>query len=215
MRKLMRNTLTAGAAMAAVVGITALPAHADVTWSVSGGTSITGTNVGTLTAKDVTTGAAVTCTQATATGTALNGTGLPGNGLATLTGATFATPGNPNNWCSGPAGIVIRITADNLPNWKFNAVTPTATGATGTLTGVKATIHGSDECDATITGPGGGAGTINGSYTNSSGELAVSGGNLEVATADDDCDPTLINATDKVTLNGKYKINPILTITSP
>ncbi|WP_067826219.1 hypothetical protein [Actinomadura kijaniata] len=213
MRKLTRNVLTAGAATVVALGVTSTPAWA-ATWTVSGGTSITGTNTTSLIAKDTATGATVNCSKSTASGTAVNGTGLSGTGLASLNSVAFSTPTNPNGWCSGPAGIVVQVTATGLP-WKFNGTSYSAGVTTGTLTGVKATIHGSDECDATITGPSGGPGTISGTYTNSTGVLSVSGGNLRVATVDADCDPTLINAGDPITLSGKYKISPILTVTSP
>ncbi|WP_329522090.1 hypothetical protein [Spirillospora sp. NBC_01491] len=214
MRKITRNTLTATAVITAGLGLTALPAHAVDPWTVTPGGAITGNQTRPLVATDTTTGANIVCTVSTASGTAASGSGLPGAGIAQLSSVAFSTPGNPSSWCTGPVGIVVKVTATGLP-WSFNAATYAGGVTTGTLTGVKSTIHGSDECDATVAGPGTSAGTISGTYTNSTATLAVSGGNLEVKTADADCDPALINVGDKITLTGAYKVNPALTITHP
>lgn len=215
MRKLTRNGLAISAAMAASIALTAAPAHADITFTVTPGGSITGTNSGALTAIDTTTGASVVCEQSTAAGSARSG---DGNGLATLSSVTFATAGNPNNWCTGPIGIVVQVTAQNFP-WTLNATSYDGSAAGGTtsgnLTGVRASIHGSDECDATIGGPSGGVGTIEGTYTNDDNTLRVTGGNLEVQTADAQCDPELINVGDQIVLDGAYVVNPAQIITSP
>ncbi|TDD76558.1 hypothetical protein E1293_27000 [Actinomadura darangshiensis] len=216
MRKLTRNALTVTAVAASAIALTSVPASAAGTWTVSPGGNISGSNTRPLTAVDTTTGSPVVCDVSTATGTAQSGSGLSGDGIASLTDVQFSTPGNPNDWCTGPVGIVVQVTATNLP-WTFNAASyDSASGVTsGSLTGVSATIHGSDECDASITGPGGAPGTIEGSYTNGANTLGVTGGNLEVTTVDADCDPSLIGVGDQVVLDGEYTVTPGQTITSP
>ncbi|TDE34057.1 hypothetical protein [Actinomadura sp. 6K520] len=216
MRKFTRKAMATTAAAATTLALAAVPASAAGTWTVSPGGTVSGVNTVALQAVDLSTGAPVICNVSTASGTAQSGSGLSGAGIAQLDSVSFSTPGNPNNWCTGPVGIVVKVTATNLP-WTFNAHSyDAATGVTsGELTGIKAEIHGSDECDATITGPGGAGGTITGTHTNGSSTLDVSGNTLEVATADADCDPSLINEGDQVALIGQYALSPGQTITSP
>lgn len=226
MRKFARKALTAGAVAATAMALTALPASATpATWTVTPGGAITGTGVS-LHALDLTTGAVMNCSTSSASGTAQSGSGLSGTGIATLSSVSFgATPfshddnGDGTNenhiGCPATGGIIVEITATGLP-WTFNASSYDGSDVTtGTLTGVGATIHGSDFCDAVITGPGGTPGTISGSYSNSAGELSVSGNNLEVHSVDADCDPGLIQQGDTIMLAGSYEVGPWLTITSP
>lgn len=215
MRKLTRNTLAATAVMVTGLGLMSTPAYAADPWTVSPGGAISGTNLGPLTAIDMTTGAAIVCDSSTASGSSKSGSNLPGAGIAQLDSVSFSTPGNPNDWCTGPVGIVVQVTATGTP-WQFNAQDYDGAGVTtGTLTGVQASIHGSDECDATVAGSGSDTGTIDGTYDNSDGTLRVSGGNLEVKTVDADCDPSLINAGDQVLLDGAYQVSPLQMITHP
>ncbi|WP_026415981.1 hypothetical protein [Actinomadura oligospora] len=239
MRKLTRNSIFSAAVATAALGLTAGTAFAagpppytgTISVSATGatGTSIgvTVTNTTNVTAKDLTTLASITCTKATGTGTAKLGSGISPNGSASLTAATFSSPANPGGACSGPLGITVQVTADNLP-WSISVDPSTVVNgvsAKGAMTGVKAHIVGSDNCHATVTGPGGGTGTLyNGSYTDSTGILKFDStgvSDLRVATVDANCDPSLINAGDPITLLGSFKVTPVspatgfLTINTP
>lgn len=218
MRKFTRKALTAGAVAATTVALTAVPASAAGTWTISPAGGISGFNTQNVGALDLNTGAAVSCDTSEATGNVPTaGSGLSGDGIAQLTGVTFSNSGGP---CPATGGILVTLTTSGFP-WQFNAQSyDSSTGVTsGTLTGVTSSLHGSDECDATVGGPGGGAGTISGSYDNNTGLLSVSGNNLEVLTADADCDPNLINVGDQIQLIGQYGVAPDsgdpLVITSP
>ncbi|MFI0404611.1 hypothetical protein [Actinomadura sp. 3N508] len=218
MRKLIRTYLAAAAVAAAGVGLTAAPAHADATWTVVNGGSITASNTGNVIAENLTTGAVVTCTDSTANATVPNKAG-GANPLGSVTGVTFATPANPDGWCDGPGGLFVHLIPENLP-WTLEGTTYTAPETIGRLTGVKARLEADDGCVATITGPGGGTGTVDGKYNNSTANLTVLGGtsnNLEVATVNAFCDPLLINPGDKVKLDGTYHVNqsPAPQISSP
>ena len=81
--------------------------------------------------------------------------------------------------------------------------------------GVSLAIHGSDECDATVKGPGGSLGTVDASYDGASGVLTLSGGDLEIAAVDAECDPVLINAGDPLPVSGRFHSAPGHVITSP
>ncbi|MBO2447969.1 hypothetical protein J4573_12770 [Actinomadura barringtoniae] len=223
MRKLTRNTLAAAAVMAAAVSLTTTSARADdVTFTVSGGTSISGTNYQLpVVARDVQTGAAASCDTGSATGTVKNGSGLSGAGLGSLTSVSLTDSSTPDGACLGPSGITLKLDLQGLP-WAFNAVSyNSATGVTsGNLSNVKATLTGSDDCVAHITGPGGGFGQIEGTYTNpaTAGDpalLGVTTSNLTIADVNEFCDPNLINQGDTIELDGKFEITPKLTITSP
>ncbi|MBO2447965.1 hypothetical protein J4573_12750 [Actinomadura barringtoniae] len=130
--------------------------------------------------------------------------GQAGNDLV-INGADF-------NGCEGPAGITFTISVSVPWGFWMSSYDSTSDSVRGEFTGVKATLHGSDECDATISGPGGGAGTIDLSYSNITGILTLGGGDLVVNTADADCDPGLVNGGDAVSLQGPYNSNPKLTM---
>ncbi|MCP2334825.1 hypothetical protein [Actinomadura rupiterrae] len=225
MRKLTRNTIIGGAVAAAAIGFTSIPASAvtGVDISAPGASSpsnaITGVNAGNVTAKDNSTGAAITCSKGTASGTSKIGTNLPLAGVATVSSLALSSPANPSGWCSGPVGITVQVTASNFP-WTMNVTGVTASGVTpGQLTGIKASIVGSDNCHATVAGPGGAGGTISGNYNNSTHNLTTGGvgstSNLTVQTVDANCDPTLINAGDSISLNGAFTITPSAPATGP
>lgn len=146
---------------------------------------------------DVVTGADVGCSPVLR--------GQAGDGLV-INSADF-------NDCEGPSGLAFTITAGGL-SWVFVATSYDSgtDSVRGQFTNVTATLHGSDECDATIGGLGGGPGAIDVSYSNIIGTLSLGGDNLVVNTVDADCDPGLISGGDAVSLQGPYDSSPKLTM---
>jgi hypothetical protein len=199
--------LFAGAATAAVIGLSAAPAFAATTWSVSPGGAITAKS-GTTTLTDTTTGNSLTCTSSKTAATLKSGTGLAGAGLGSITSVTFTS-------CTGPLGLTFTVKSNALP-WKLNAVSYTSsTGVThGTITGIDATLTG-PSCSATVDGTAAGAdnGKVKATYTNSTGKLKVlaTGGNLHVYDVSG-C-AGLINSGDATTFTATYKVSPVQTIT--
>jgi hypothetical protein len=198
--------LFAGAATAAVIGMSAAPALAATTWSVSPGGAITGKS-GTTTLKDTTTGNSLSCKSSTTKATLKKGTGLAGAGLGSITSVTFAT-------CTGPLGLTFTVKSNDLP-WKLNAVSYNATTGvtTGTITGIDATLTG-PSCTATVDGTGAGKhnGMVKGTYNNSTGKLAVlaTGGNLHIYNVTG-C-AGLINSGDASQFTATYTVTPKQTI---
>ncbi|GAA1851501.1 hypothetical protein [Actinomadura bangladeshensis] len=221
MRKIISKALTAGAVAATTVALVAVPASASGTWTINPAGGVSGFNTQNVGALDLTTHAVVSCNESSATGNVpVGGSGLAGAGIAELTDVTFSNNGGA---CPATGGILVTITtsASATNAWSFNADSYNSTThvTTGTLTNISASIHGSDGCDATVGGPGGGTGTINGTYDNDDQTLRVSGNNLVVQTADAQCDPNLINVGDQIQLTGEYIVvtdsGPNLVVTSP
>jgi len=198
--------LFAGAATAAVIGMSAAPAFAATTWSVSPGGAITGKS-GKTTLKDTSTGNALSCTSSSTSATLKKGSGLAGRGLGSITKVSFSN-------CTGPLGLTFTVTTHDLP-WKLNAVSYNAsTGVTtGTITGIDATLSGPG-CKATVDGTGAGKhnGKVKGTYTNSTGKLKVlaTGGNLHIY-AVSGC-AGLIKSGDATTFSATYTVSPKQTI---
>jgi len=212
MRRRLLGILAAGAVTAVVAVMGAVPAGA-ATWTV-GPTPPTGPftfngSAGQTVLTDTTTGTQLTCSSSTATGAATRGSGQAGPGIARITSTTFSN-------CVGPLGIM--FTVQHVGTWLLNAVTPTATGANGTITAVQARLSGS-LCSATVSG------SVPVSFINSNNATPPSQAQLQVL-------PTnpgtltitnvsgcfgLINNNDKASFRGTYNItNPVpLRITSP
>lgn len=202
MRKSSATGLVAAVVAASLTGIST-PAYA-ATWTVTPGGAVTGT-AGTTTLKDTRSGAALTCTSSTTNATVQSGTGLSGTAIATVTSAAF-------NSCRGPLGIRINVTTDNVA-YQLNATSYAAVVTTGTLENISATMSG-PLCSATVggdvpTSPG----VVNGTYTNSTRTLAVSGGNLHVWNVSGCLG--LLRTGDAVSYTASYVLSPALTITSP
>ncbi|MEV5572517.1 hypothetical protein AB0L06_20935 [Spirillospora sp. NPDC052269] len=215
MKHSVRKGLVGAIAASSVLALSTAPANA-TGQSPATTQAITLTNSGSISVKDGSTGWAIVCTASTGTGTAQVGTPQP-NPVFQINTLQF-NQGTAGSKCSTPF-TPMQVTAAGLP-WSFSATSPTVSGVTpGTLTGVKLTIVGDDNCHTTITGPGGAGGTISGKYTNGAGTLSFGGtgstSNLTVATADINCDPTSISVGDPISLNGTYKINPSVVITYP
>jgi hypothetical protein len=199
--------LFAGAATAAVIGLSAAPAFAATTWTVSPGGAITAKS-GTTTLKDTKTGNSLSCTSSSTSATLKKGSGLAGAGLGSITKVTFTD-------CTGPLGLSFTVTTKHLP-WKLNAVSYNSkTGVTtGTITGIDATLSG-PSCSADVDGTGAGKdnGQVDATYTNSTGKLAVlaTGGNLHIYDVSG-C-AGLINSGDPSTFTATYTVTPKQTIT--
>jgi hypothetical protein len=201
--------LFAGVATAAVISMSAGPALAATTWTVKPGGAVTGTS-GTTTLKDTKTGNSLTCKSSSTKATLKKGSGLAGAGIGSITSVTFTT-------CTGPLMLTFTVKSNDLP-WKLNAVSYNKTTGvtTGTITGIDATLTG-PSCSATVDGTAAGKhnGMVTGTYTNSTGKLAVlaTGGNLHIYNVVG-C-AGLIKSGDPSEFTATYTISPKQTITSP
>ncbi|MEV4252399.1 hypothetical protein AB0J52_04430 [Spirillospora sp. NPDC049652] len=215
MRKSGKSALTSvSLAAAAVIAVTA--AAADATWTFLPGGPVSAVNSGNITAKDTASGAAATCTKAVASATAKSGSGLAPTDLVSLDSISFSSPANPNGWCSSAAGTFMKVTAQNLP-WKFSATSYDATNrvVSGKMTGVIASLIGADNCHATFSAPGGGGGEIGITYTNATRAVSTTkSSNLVATSVDANCDPTLINLGDPLSVNAYFVVSPPQTVLS-
>jgi hypothetical protein len=201
--KRLASLLVAGAA-AAAVALTAVPAHAAGTWTVTG--SPGGTLSGAAGVTTLTDGTVVLkCVSSTATGTIVNGVYATGTNIAQITGITFTT-------CTGPLGLKFTVTQSGV--WALNAVNYAAGVTQGTITNVTAGLSGPG-CTATVTG------SVAGSYTNSTATLFVDpslntalGTQLTISGVSGCFN--LIHNGDHPTFNGSYVLTPnTIAITSP
>jgi hypothetical protein len=201
MRARFIGTLAAGAALV-TTAVLAGPASAQpATWSVSPGGDFTGAAGETILTTE--SGIELFCVSSTAAGTAQGGTGLA-NPLAQLSegGVQF-------NDCQGPFGLTFEVA--HIGTWDLNGVSYDGTDVTtGTLDNITANISG-PACEATVTG------SVNATYTNSTGELAVSPEQtLTISFVDPNNDCLgLITQGEASGFSGTYAISPQLTVTSP
>jgi hypothetical protein len=207
--------ILAGAGLGASLIALAGPAQAGTTgtWTVSPGGNVTA-SLAPLTkaiAKDPSRGTQAVCSTASGSGVAQSGSGLSGTGIVSINSLSTSN-------CIGPGNAAVNITMNNTP-YSMNAVSYNAsTGVTtGNVTGIKATYNNPvDGCVATITGPGGAGGSVNGTYTNSTHRLAASGGStLVVNTVNSSCSPSQIQVGDPITLTITLVVSPGQTVTSP
>lgn len=172
MKKLLGGIALAGGAAAMAVVLSATPAMAATTWTVTGGgnwTAGTGTASGNNTVlSDTTHPNTITCKPSGSTpasqaaGTLPNGTGLS-SPLGTVTSLSF------NNCSTVINGITIAATVTNsgFP-WNINADSYSNGVTTGHISGVNSTVKISTflgGCTINVTGDG------TGKYTNSTGVL--------------------------------------------
>jgi hypothetical protein len=201
--------LAAGAAMAAMFGLSAAPALAATSWTVTPAGPITGKS-GLITFKDTKTSNSVTCGSSSASATLKKGSGLSGTGLGSASKLSFTS-------CTGPLDTPFTVTPHDLP-WKLNALSYNKTTGvtTGSITGIDATVSG-PSCSADTDGTGAGLhnGQVSVRYTNSTGKLTVltTGGNMHVYKVIG-CAGLIANG-DAVTYSGTYTVSPKQTITSP
>lgn len=203
MRKTTAAGLVTATAAAALIGLNVSPASAAGTFTVSPGGTATGTATNSK-LTDLTTGTVLTCTKVTATVVLPSGSGHAGAGLGSITATSFTG-------CTGPLGLSFGVTPVGLP-WSLNADSYSGGVTTGSISGVKAHLSGTG-CSADVTGPGGGTGTVPGTYTNSSGVLAVAGGNLTPASVSG-CFGLIANG-DATSFTANFAVSPAQTITSP
>jgi hypothetical protein len=204
MRKIVGSSLLVGAAAVGAIAFSAPSAFA-ATWSVSGGTSFTGTSTS-IAFRDVTTNQPFNCTGSSVSGTAANGTGLSGTGIATLGNGTFSG-------CTGNLGSsgTATLTAGSL-----NAVSYSGGVTTGTITGLAATLKINDllgTCNATVSGE-----VDSVTYNNSTQKLSVAADaspKLTIVSATGSGCAGLINGGDLTTFVGSYSVSPAIQITSP
>lgn len=215
MRKLVRNAALTAAAAATAIGLTATPALASGPWNTVPGT-FTATNANTLFAQDIETGASVTCDTGSATGELFAGPfpHPPDPRVAELDSFSLGDSSTPDGNCVGPGSLTVAIDPIGLP-WGFHPQSEDASHVvTGELRDVKAQITDSSGCVAQITGPGGGPGTLEGRYDNNTGQMWVTGGNLEVESINGQppCDPTIINDGDHIFMDGTFQLSPTASI---
>ncbi len=208
-KRLAGSILLTGAATALVIGVSAGPALAGATFTVTPGGSITAT-AGTTTLSDTKTGAVLTCASSSAAGSVKSGSGLSGSRIGSVASISF-------NSCTGPLGLTFTVTSSHLP-WHLNAVSfNSSTGVTsGNISGIHAVLSG-PSCSATVDGtsPTKNNGKVAVTYTNSTGVLKVlpTGGNLHVFRVSG-C-AGLIASGDPASFSGSYTVSPKQTITSP
>jgi hypothetical protein len=209
MRKHLTKVLLSGGAAAVALGIGATTAMAvtATTWTITPGGAVTGT-AGKTTLKDKATLSVLTCASSATAATLKSGSGQK-NPIGTISSATFTN-------CRGPGGLVFTVAtnASSATPWKLNG-SKFSNGVThGSITGIKASLSGNG-CTATVGGATAtSSGKVTGTYTNSTGILKVSGGNLHVWNVSSGC-LGLINTSDATTFTGSYTISPKQTITSP
>lgn len=110
------------AATALLIGVSAGPALAAVTWTVTPGGSFTAT-AGTTTLTDTKTGNSLSCTSSNATGSLKSGSGLSGSHIGSVASISF-------NSCTGPLGITFTVTSSHLPWYQNTAETSAGTART-------------------------------------------------------------------------------------
>jgi hypothetical protein len=196
--------LVMGAAAAAMIGLSSAPAFSATTFTVKPGGAITA-KAGKTTLKDKNTGSTLSCASSSGKGSLKKGSGLSGNGIGSITALGFTN-------CTGPLGLTFTVKSSGFP-WKLNATSSSGGVTKGTITGIKATLTG-PSCTATVAGAtASSTGTVDVSYSNSTGKLTTSGGNLHVFNVNG-C-AGLINSGDATAFTGSYAISPKQTITSP
>jgi len=207
----MRKHLTAvllgsgAAALALGIGTASAMATTAATWTVKPGGNVTG-NAGKTTLTDKNTNQTLSCKSSATTAKLDKGSGQT-NPLGKINSATFST-------CTGPGGLTFTVTTSaSTSPWKLNGSTFSGGVTHGTITGIRANLSGVG-CSATVGGTTAtSTGKVTGTYTNSTGILKVSGGNLHVWNVSGCLG--LINSGDATTFVGSYTISPKQTITSP
>ncbi|HWM03493.1 MAG TPA: hypothetical protein VNP92_14265 [Actinophytocola sp.] len=205
MRKRLAGLLAVGATALTAVAVVASPASAAAPWTITPGGQANGTAGTTiLTVRNAETGdeLQMSCSSSTA-GVMLESGTVPGPKLATIP----ETGGIAFNDCL-LAGL-ITFEVEQVGDWTINGVSYDGSDVTtGTIDGVAARVIGPG-CDAMV------AGSVNGTYTNSTDVLAVANDfTLTVTSVDavDDC-LGLLHVNDTAAFSGSYAVTPDQTIT--
>lgn len=207
MRKHLTAILLGSGAAALALGIgTAAMATTATTWTIKPGGAVTG-SAGTTKLTDKNTGTVLTCKSSATKATLKKGSGQT-NPLGKITSATFST-------CTALSlSFTVTTNASTTTPWKLNGSTFSSGVTHGSITGIRANLSGSG-CSATVGGTtASSTGKVTGTYTNSTGILKVTGGNLHVWNVSTGC-LGQINSGDATTFAGSYTISPKQTITSP
>lgn len=185
MRKLTRRALTAIAAVATTIAITAVPASA---------VSFTAPNSGLVALLDTNTSGVMVCQSSELAGDAHIGVVPIGTSLIDVATAGFSN-------CVVNGSIPATVTALSLP-WSFIADSYSSGTTIGRLTGAALLVNmPSLSCEVTITTPG----DVSGTYTNPSSILDLDDNDLVVSSTTGLCPSSLFNVNDSVWLKAQYQ----------
>jgi hypothetical protein len=189
------------AVLAATMAVT--PALAAVTWTIQPGGVIAATS-GRATFTDTKTGASFPCESVSARGTLHSGSGLPGADAGSISAVGFHT-------CTSPS-LVFALRASDLP-WRVNLSSYRAGVVTGSISHIQIHVV-TTACHWVIDGTAAAAsnGVITFRYSDSTGKLTTTGGNLHAYDAR--CLGVVRNG-DPFTVSATFTLNPKQTITSP
>jgi hypothetical protein len=196
--------LIAGTAAVVAATLGATPALAAATWTIRPG-GATAARSGTATFIDTKTGASFPCKLVSATATLRSGSGLPGADSGSISAAGFHT-------CESPS-LVWTLRAGDLP-WQVNLSSYHRGVVTGNISHIQ--IHvAATPCSWVIDGTAATAsdGVISFRYTDSTGKLTTTGGNLRAYDVSG-C-AGLIGNSDPFTVSATFTLSPKQTITSP
>jgi hypothetical protein len=192
------------AALSFTLGATSSSATtARMTWTVKPGGPVTG-HAGKTTLKDTKTGTTLTCASSATKAKLKSGSGLS-NPLGKITLVTFTS-------CSGPGGLVFTAKTSASPGnpWPLSGSSFSGGVTKGKITNVKASISGSG-CSAQVAGTSASSpGEVTGTYSNATGKLKISGGNLHIWKVNG-CFGLIHNG-DPSSFSGTYTIKPKQTI---
>ncbi len=196
MKKKTRKLAVVAGAAAAAFGLAAAPASAapSTVWTVTPSGSYTATNSGNIV---LTATIPMTCTTSGASGTMASTTGNPAT-VATIAAINFGTATSP---CTSVLGNVttVAVTPWTVVAQDYDAATGVTKGHVGN---VKANVT-AGACKFTVTGK------ASGTYTNSTGVLAVNSVSGDLAVSADpapvNCGSVVTTAT-KPTFKGNYVI---------
>ncbi|GAA3182876.1 hypothetical protein GCM10010451_35050 [Streptomyces virens] len=196
MKKKTRKLAVVAGAAAAAFGLAAAPASAapSTVWTVTPSGSYTATNSGNIV---LTATIPMTCTTSGASGTMASTTGNPAT-VATIAAINFGTSTSP---CTSVLGNVttVAVTPWTVVAQDYDAATGVTKGHVGN---VKANVT-AGACKFTVTGK------ASGTYTNSTGVLAVNSVSGDLAVSADpapvNCGSVVTTAT-KPTFKGNYVI---------
>ncbi|MFI8945463.1 hypothetical protein ACIGO6_02980 [Streptomyces sp. NPDC053750] len=194
MKKNIRRSAVVACAAAAALGLTVGTASAapSTVWTVNPSPAeFTATNVGNIV---LTATIPMTCTVSNAAGTMASTTGNPGD-VADITTMNFGTSGSP---CTSVLG---NVTTTSVVPWDvvakdYNASTGVTTGYVGN---VKAHVT-AGACSFTVTGQ------ASGTYTNSTGILAVNSVAGELAVSNPVNCGAVVTVNTKPTFKGNYAV---------
>jgi hypothetical protein len=189
------------------IGLTAGPALAAGTWTITPGGTVT-FGVAPVTIKDTKTGVTLTCTGGSLTGTLKAGSGLNGTSAGSITRGTI-------NGCGGPLGLKFTLTLLDLP-WHINLISYDSSTrlVRGTISHMEISFA-APGCSFVIDGTRGGAsdGRVNFTYSDSTHQVKISGGNLHIYNVAG-CFGLVANG-DPVSLTTSFTLTPAQSITSP